>query len=77
VDPRDVLPLPVSEGVVEMMSILFTQVLRRWNPEVRLGEASEAVRAGGPIGGLLEWDVWARIDRNRLPRPHKYASIRP
>jgi hypothetical protein len=26
-------------------------------------------------GGLLEWDMWARIDRNRLPRPHKYASI--
>jgi hypothetical protein len=28
-------------------------------------------------GGLLEWDMWASIDRNRLPRPHKYASIRP
>jgi hypothetical protein len=26
VDPRDVLPLPVSEGVVEMVSILFTRV---------------------------------------------------
>src|SRR5215212_6841779 len=21
--------------------------------------------------------MWARFDRNRLPRPHKYASIRP
>ena len=51
-DPRDVLPLPVSEGVVEMMSILFTQVLRRWIAEVRLGEASEAVRAGGPSPNL-------------------------
>jgi hypothetical protein len=20
-------------------------------------------------GGLLKWDLWARIDRNRLPRP--------
>src|SRR5215212_10954066 len=28
-------------------------------------------------GGLLEWDMWARIDRNRLPRRHKYASIGP
>src|SRR5215208_25524 len=28
-------------------------------------------------GGLLEWDMWARIDRNRLPRLLKYASIRP
>jgi hypothetical protein len=29
------------------------------------------------IGGLLEWDMWARIDRSRLARSHKYASIRP
>src|SRR5829696_5737896 len=29
------------------------------------------------IGGFLEWDMWARIDRNRLARLHKYASIRP
>src|SRR5215207_5226396 len=28
-------------------------------------------------GGLLEWDMWARIDRNRLPRPLKYAPFRP
>jgi hypothetical protein len=28
------------------------------------------------IGGLLEWDMWARIDRNRLPRPLKYAPFR-
>src|SRR5215203_5634397 len=28
-----------------------------------------------PTGGLLKWDLWARIDRNRLLRPHKYASI--
>jgi hypothetical protein len=26
VDPSDVFPLPVSEGVVEMVSILFTRV---------------------------------------------------
>jgi hypothetical protein len=29
VDPRNVFPSPVSEGVVEMVSVLFTQVLRR------------------------------------------------
>jgi hypothetical protein len=28
VDPRNVFPSPVSEGVVEMVSVLFTQVLR-------------------------------------------------
>jgi hypothetical protein len=28
-------------------------------------------------GGLLEWDMWPRIDRKRLPLPHKYASIGP
>src|SRR5215207_5049947 len=28
-------------------------------------------------GGLLEWDVRARITRNRLLEPHKYASIQP
>jgi hypothetical protein len=28
VDPRNVFPRPVSEGVVEMVSVLFTQVLR-------------------------------------------------
>src|SRR5215204_3275955 len=28
-------------------------------------------------GGLLEWDMCARIDRNRLARPHTYASFRP
>jgi hypothetical protein len=27
VDPSDVFPLPVSEGVVEMVNILFTQVI--------------------------------------------------
>jgi hypothetical protein len=28
-------------------------------------------------GGLLEWDMWARIDRNRLAGLHEYASIGP
>jgi hypothetical protein len=28
-------------------------------------------------GGLLELEVWARIDRNRLAWSYKYASIRP
>jgi hypothetical protein len=28
-------------------------------------------------GGLLEWDMWIRIHRSRLARPHKYASIGP
>src|SRR5215208_2350004 len=28
-------------------------------------------------GGLLEWDMWARIHRSRLARLHKYASIGP
>jgi hypothetical protein len=32
VDPRYVLPLPVSEGVVEMMSILFTH---RFQPRIK------------------------------------------
>src|SRR5215208_6676697 len=26
-------------------------------------------------GGLLEWEMWARSDRHRLARPHKYAFI--
>jgi hypothetical protein len=35
------------------------------------------IRTHSLIGGLLEWDMWAWIDRNRLARPHMYASIGP
>ena len=34
----------------------------------RLCTASSSL---GPTGSLLKWDLWARIDRNRLLRPHK------
>jgi hypothetical protein len=42
------------------------------------GRVSHKVGGGSStIGGLLEWDMWAWIDGNRLARPHKYASIGP
>src|SRR5215211_1660927 len=46
-------------------------------PRRRLRTSRAAKLLCSPNGGLLEWDMRARIDRNRLPRPHKYASIRP
>jgi hypothetical protein len=41
VDPRYVLPLPISEGVVEMMSILFTH---RFQPRMKHEMAGVLVR---------------------------------
>src|SRR5215217_2709014 len=69
----EVIPeaLPYLERVEELEQ-LAREELAPGGPFVE----EKGVTASVHYGGLLEWDMWARIDRNRLARLLKYASIR-